>query len=582
MAGENRFAVPVDYPRYPLLHTAGDFSIDFPGNDLHKSIKREAIIACMTIRTKLIIVYGALAILFSTIFSVIGVVRITANAMDNAEKMKATIRQGLEKFLGEKATALTGQVEIYLRNRRLDPHDPELRKIAVQKIQRTGYSGLHDGVGRQDGRYIFHPNPEIEGKRLSDFRFKLPALWVAIQKNLAGQPVSQYYLWQEKDGTFREKFFVGIPVPGTDCILFATVYVDEFYQPLVLAQETITREKEAAIRVFLLSSLLATLVLILASVLIARSVSRPIHQVSVHAHRIGAGDLTARLHIPTGDEMEELAEVLNKMSADLSTYVVDLTEATAAKERLERELQLARDIQQSILPHVFPPFPDVTEFDVYGKTLPAKEVAGDFFDFFFITPDKLGLVIGDVSGKGVPAALFMFMSRALIRVYGQEREGPARTLLKTNRMLAADNDTSMFVSIIYAEYDLRTGETVVANGGHNPPLLCDEESTCLLDCLPDPILGPFPDTEYHEGRFTLKPGETIVFYTDGVTEAQTDMESFYGEQRLTRWCTRQHDRSPEAMCRSLLEDVETFSRGAPQFDDITIMAFRVNELRRQG
>ena len=536
----------------------------------------------MTIRTKLIIVYGALAIFFSTVFSVIGVVRITENATDNAEKMKIAIRQGLEAFLTEKAKDLAGQIEIYLRNHRLDPHDPELRRIAVQKIQRTGYSGLHNGVGRQDGRYLFHPNPEIEGKRLSDFRYRLPALWEAIQKNLAGKPVSQYYLWQEKDGTVREKFFVGIPVKGTDCILFATVYVDEFYQPLVLAQETITREKETAISIFLVSSLLATLVLVIVSVLIARSVSRPIHQVAVHAHRIGAGDLKTRLHIPTGDEMEELAEVLNKMSADLTAYIADLTETTAAKERMERELQLARDIQQAIVPHVFPPFPGVREFDIYGRMLPAKEVAGDFFDFFFVTPDKLGLVIGDVSGKGVPAALFMFMCRALIRVYGMEQEGPARTLFKTNRMLAADNDTSMFVSVIYAEYDLRKGELVIANGGHNPPLLCREGASVLLDNPPDTLLGPFSDSEYSEWRTAMAAGELMVLYTDGVTEAQTQAGGFYGEKRLRQWGDRQRDRSPEAVCNSLFHDVEEFCQGAAQFDDITILAFRVNELRPQG
>ena len=151
----------------------------------------------MTIRTKLILVYGALAIFFSAIFSVIGVVRITENATDSADKMKTTIRSGLEKILGEKAHDLAGQVEIYLQNHPLDPKDQNLRKIVVQKIQKTGYSGLHDGVGQGDGRYLFHPDPDIEGKKLSDFRYKLPALWEAIQKNLTGQSGGQYYLWEE-------------------------------------------------------------------------------------------------------------------------------------------------------------------------------------------------------------------------------------------------------------------------------------------------------------------------------------------------------------------------------------------------
>jgi len=532
----------------------------------------------MTVRTKLILVYGALAIIFSAVFSVIGVVRITQNATDNANKMKTAIRSGLESFLGEKAHDLAGQVEIYLQNHSLDPKDPKLRRIVVQKIQRTGYSGLHDGVGQGDGRYLFHPNPEIEGKRLSDFRYKLPTLWAAIEKNLAGQSVSQYYLWEEKDGRIREKYFVGVPVSGTACILFTTVYVDEFYQPLIQAQETIGRERDTTISIFLFSSFLATIIMILVSVMIARGVSRPIHQVALHARRIGAGNLDVRLHIPTGDEMEELADVLNKMSADLKAYIESLKETTAAKERMESELQLARDIQQSIIPHTFPPFPDVREFDIYGKMVPAKEVAGDFYDYFFIRPDKLGIMIGDVSGKGVPAALFMFMSRALIRVYGMEGEGPAKTLFKTNQMLAANNDATMFVTVIYAEYDLGTGKMIIANGGHNPPLLYTEETSRFIDLPSDPIVGPLAESEYHDWPFAMKAGDILLFYTDGVTEAQTANGILYGEEKLAAWNADQEDRDPERMCHCLLRDVEAFAQGAPQFDDITLLAFRVNDI----
>ncbi len=532
----------------------------------------------MAIRTKLILVYGARAIIFSAIFSVIGVLRITENATDNADKMKTTIRQDLEKILGEKARDLAGQVEIYLQTRPLDPKDPILRKIVVQKIQGTGYSGLHDGVGQGDGKYLFHPNPAVEGKRLSDFRYKLPALWEAVQKNLTGQSVGKYYLWQEKDGRIREKYFVGVPVNGTDCILFATVYVDEFYQPLIQAQETIGREKDATIRIFLFSSLLATMVIVLISVLIARGGSRPIRQVALHARRVGAGDLDARLHIPTGDEMEELAEVLNKMSTDLKDYIESLKATTAAKERMESELQLARDIQQSVIPHAFPPFPDIREFDIFGKMIPAKEVAGDFYDFFFVQPGKLGIMIGDVSGKGVPAALFMFMCRALIRAYGMEGGGPAETLFKTNRMLAANNDATMFVTVIYAEYDLHTGKMIIANGGHNPPFLFTEEKSGLLDLSPDPILGYLPESDYHEWPLPMKGGDMLLFYTDGVTDAQTIAGILYGDERLAAWNAAQEDWDPERMCHGLLRDVEAFVQGAPQFDDIALLAFRVNNV----
>jgi sigma-B regulation protein RsbU (phosphoserine phosphatase) len=246
---------------------------------------------------------------------------------------------------------------------------------------------------------------------------------------------------------------------------------------------------------------------------------------------------------------------------------------------MESELQLARDIQQSIIPHTFPPFPDIREFDIFGKMIPAKEVAGDFYDYFFIQPDRLGIMIGDVSGKGVPAALFMFMARALIRVYGMEGGGPAQTLFKTNRMLAANNDASMFVTVIYAEYDLCTGKMIMANGGHNPPLHYTGEGTGFLDLPSDPILGYLPESEYHEWPLPMTRGDMLLFYTDGVTEAQTAAGLIFGEDRLAAWNGGQEDRDPERMCHSLLRDVEAFAQGAPQFDDITMLAFRVNDIR---
>jgi sigma-B regulation protein RsbU (phosphoserine phosphatase) len=276
--------------------------------------------------------------------------------------------------------------------------------------------------------------------------------------------------------------------------------------------------------------------------------------------------------------MEELAEVLNKMSADLKDYIENLQATTAAKERMESELQLARDIQQSIIPHTFPPFPDIREFDIFGKMIPAKEVAGDFYDYFFIRSDRLGIMIGDVSGKGVPAALFMFMARALIRVYGMEGGGPAKTLFKTNRMLAANNDANMFVTVIYAEYDLHTGNMIIANGGHNPPLLCTEGKAGFLELPSDPILGYLVDSDYREWPLPLKRGDMLLFYTDGVTEAQTVDGMLFGEERLAAWNAGQEDRDPERMCHSLLRDVEAFAQGAPQFDDITLLAFRVNDM----
>lgn len=531
----------------------------------------------MKIEPKLIIVFGTMTLAFSMLYSALALWRICQNATKNTADIKATIRQNLEREIWSKAHDIAREIEIYLDTHPFNPHDENLRKIAVQPILTTGYSGLHDGIGTDDGRYIFHTNRAVEGKSLSMFKTKLPVLWNAITISLKGQPTSSYYLWEDKPGLLREKFFVGIPVRGTACILFATVYVDEFYGPLRAAENSIRNEMIVSARLLLGSALVVTAIIVLISTLVARKISQPIRQLAHHAQLIGQGQLGKSIAIHAHDEVGELATVLDKMSFDLAKYIENLRKTTAVKERMEGELNTAHNIQQSILPHVFPPFPGIVEFDIFATMIPAKEVAGDFYDFFFVAPGKLAFVIGDVSDKGVPAALFMAITRTLIRFFGLNRMAPAEIMARTSEALAVENEAKMFVTAIYGEYDLHTGSIVLANAGHNSPVLF-RNGLAQFERLPANIpLGTGYACKYAESILSLAGGDLLFLYTDGVTEAQTINGAFYGNEKLlAALASHAGNGTPTELCRRIENELRAYTRGTEPADDITMLALRLN------
>lgn len=517
------------------------------------------------------------------LYSAIALWRINQNAEKNTFDIKATIRQNLEREIWGRARDIARQVEIYLDTRPFDIQDEKLRKIAVQSILTTGYSGLHNGVGKSDGSYIFHVNRAMEGKLLSDFKSRLPVLWKAIEINLKGRETSSYYLWEERASVFREKFFVGIPVRGTDFILFATVYVDEFYGPLRAAESSIRRELILTTHLLLVSTIIVTAIIVAISLFLARKISGPIRLLARHARLIGHGKLGTNITVHSRDEVGELAGVLNKMSKDLVEYIDNLRKTTAIKERMEGELNTAHAIQQSILPHVFPPFPNNREFDIFAAMIPAKEVAGDFYDFFFVAPDRLAFVIGDVSDKGVPAALFMAITRTLIRFFGLGQLGPAEIMARTSEALALENETKMFVTAVYGEYCLNNGNIVLANAGHNRPVLIRNGGAKFELVQPNIPLGTGFSCKYVENSIVLQKGDLFFLYTDGITEAQTTGGDFYGSERLLAALAAQaRCAKPKSLCQVIEKDVREFTRGAVQMDDITLLALQVNEYRGTG
>jgi sigma-B regulation protein RsbU (phosphoserine phosphatase) len=317
------------------------------------------------------------------------------------------------------------------------------------------------------------------------------------------------------------------------------------------------------------------LVVVLAALSVARAIAGPVVKLTAATARIADGDLSRRVDVDANNEIGRLAASFNRMAGQLAESIERLTATTAAKERIESELRVAHDIQMSILPKVFPPFPQRPEFDLHALIHPARDVGGDFYDFFLFGEDELYFVIGDVAGKGVPASLFMAVTLTLFRsslVWGLD---PAALLGKLNQHLCADNDSSLFVTMFCGKLHVPTGEVIYSNGGHNAPyVLRCHGSLEPLARVGGPALGLSDAARYQLGRLALQPQDVLVLYTDGVTEAMGPDHDFFLESRLEA-CVRM---GPGETARQLVERVsravEEFTADAPRSDDITLMALR--------
>ncbi len=247
------------------------------------------------------------------------------------------------------------------------------------------------------------------------------------------------------------------------------------------------------------------------------------------------------------------------------------------KKKIENELNVATEIQASMLPRIFPPFPDRKDFNIYASMEPAKEVGGDLYDFFLIDEGKLCFLIGDVSGKGVPASLFMAITKTLLKTEALRGHTPDEILYRVNNILYPENDASMFVTIFCVILDLKTGEMQFANGGHNPPLLCSNGGGIDFMQLPKSfVVGPMPDTEYKSQQMTLEPDDVIFLYTDGVTEAMNPKKELFAEERLKQCLSRLKGKKVKDIIDGVRTEIKDFAQGASQSDDITMLALRFN------
>jgi serine phosphatase RsbU (regulator of sigma subunit) len=306
----------------------------------------------------------------------------------------------------------------------------------------------------------------------------------------------------------------------------------------------------------------------------AGTISRPIANLTAMTRRIAGGDFTQRIDIPARNEIGVLAASFNEMTRRLNESIESLKETTAAKERIESELKIAHEIQMSMVPKTFPPFPDRREFDVFATLVPAREVGGDFYDFFFIDDDRLLFAIGDVSGKGVPAALFMAVVKTLLRATAGTAADPGDILRRLNDDLSRDNESCMFVTLFCGILHVGTGEIDYSNGGHNLPFHLHGRGLTPLDNPGGGALGVAENGVYPSARLRLGPEESLFLYTDGLTEAMDAAGELFSDERLEQLLRRTRAPGPRQLLGLVVEEVNAFSAGAPQADDITGLVLR--------
>ena len=248
--------------------------------------------------------------------------------------------------------------------------------------------------------------------------------------------------------------------------------------------------------------------------------------------------------------------------------------------RLATELSMATDIQASQLPRLFPAFPSRVEFDLYASMTPAKEVGGDFYDFFLIDDDHIALVMADVSGKGVPAALFMMIARVLIKAHMQNGETPAQALNNVNAQLCEGNDAHLFVTVWLAVLEISTGKGVAVNAGHEHPVLRRADGNFeLVVYRHSPAVAALKHTKYKEHEFELKPGDSLFVYTDGVPEANNAKNELLGNEKMLEALNKSPDASPKEVLDNVMDGINAFVKGAEQFDDITMMCLKYNGVK---
>ena len=328
------------------------------------------------------------------------------------------------------------------------------------------------------------------------------------------------------------------------------------------------------INMLLISFLIICVTVLVYIVFVRKTITRPISKLAAFTKEItDSGKFeNQRITMKTGDEIEALSDSFNFMLEELENYIANLSKVTAEKERIGTELDIARNIQASMLPCIFPAFPDRKEFDIYATMTPAKEVGGDFYDFFMVDQTHLAIVMADVSGKGVPAALFMVIGKTLIKDHTTADRDLGEVFSTVNNLLCEANSEGLFITAFEGVLDLVTGEFRFANAGHELPFICKAGGNFEpYKIRPGFVLAGIEDMDYQSGCMMLDVGDMVFQYTDGVTEAVNEENKLYGMERLEKVLNRVKDRMPSEILHEVKRDIDTFAGAAPQFDDITML-----------
>ncbi len=418
------------------------------------------------------------------------------------------------------------------------------------------FSGAEHGVYRGTGK----DDAYILGKSVTVSQSQMEGMREAVENYNHLADANGWVDYYSLFGTFDEhKVLIGLTYNMTG--LMADI-----------EDQTVTSSRRAILNQIVLS--LICLVFILLFVIFPlRNVQKYIHEYKNTKDSKSVIKGLSRTNLR--NEIGQLAEDVSEMALEIDYHVEKTASITAEKERINTELSMATKIQAAMLPNDFPPFPDRTEFDIYASMDPAKEVGGDFYDFFLIDDDHLALVMADVSGKGIPAALFMMISKILIKNYVRSGLSPAKALETVNNQICSNNKEDMFVTVWLGELEISTGILKAANAGHEYPVL--KKPGGRFELIKDkhgPAVGAMGGIRYKEYELQLEPGSKLFVYTDGVPEATDAENEFFGTERMVTALNEKSDAAfPKQILGSVRRAVDNFVKDSEQFDDLTMMCF---------
>lgn len=344
------------------------------------------------------------------------------------------------------------------------------------------------------------------------------------------------------------------------------------------SEKSLEKDFNFVIIVFLIVFLVSFVIICFVCTKLSKNISLPITRLCEATKSIGRGNFDLSVDKNSDDEIGKLAKSFNLMARNLKRYMKNLKKTTAEKEKVHSELMIANKIQKSMLPCIFPAFPERKDFDIYAVMDPAREVGGDFYDFFLIDDSKLALVIADVSDKGVSAALFMVVAKILIKNQLQNGDSPGEVLKIVNNRLCENNEVGMFVTCFLGIFDIKSGEFTYANAGHNPPFLYRKsEKNCIAITSPHGlVLGGTPNITYLQSKTYLYPGDFLFLYTDGVTEAANKRGRLFSQQKLeeiVNSCGKKNV-AIQDLIFDIKSEINKFVGNAAVSDDITMLALK--------
>jgi len=506
----------------------------------------------------------------------------------------ASVAKGDVYFTGAEKDTFTGRIEIvcaapvYSNGQLIGVVGADMFLDSMAEyVENSSQKGGFVCVVNDKGQVIFSPNKE--GSFTVKTSDQAADLRSSDNKELAGFVTDSLKANTDVckfnvDDT--EYYLCGAPINNVGWTVVSGISSDLIRQPtdkMLEEYKKVNKDASDAFESGAKKSETTTLVMIIVLLLLgtvcslymATRIVKPVEHMTKRIAEIGGSDLQFKMEdiYKTKDEIEVLAEAFATLSKRTLDYIQEITTITKEKERIGTELALATKIQADMLPSLFPAFPDRPEIDIYATMTPAKEVGGDFYDFFLIDDDHLAMIMADVSGKGIPAALFMMMSKILVNNYAMMGNSPAKVLELTNATICEHNDEEMFVTLWLGILEISTGKVVAANAGHEYPMIKREGKG--FEVFKDKhgfVIGGMEGMKYKEYEFTLGKNDTLFLYTDGVAEATNKDNVLFGTERMLNALNKEPDARPDVLLKNMKQSIDEFVGETDQFDDLTMLA----------